>query len=276
MNNMQLVFFNNSTILEGPEWNPERRCISCVSILEGCVYIIYEDTGVIHTIDMKSQVGCALWMDRDHLLVASYKGIYKVNVETDEMVYLDNILPRKDVRYNDGAFDKKKRFIVGTTGYNRLAEGENALYSYCDGKAKVLVDGTTISNGIAFSPEADFMYFVDTPTRKVGRYRYDPETGDACFDKYIISIDEGIPDGICVDDAGSLWVAHWGGSQVSKWDLVSGEKMGKIDVPCKNVSSCCIGGQDMSYMYVTTAKHDDGSISEVMAGALFKYRIKEN
>ena len=271
---IQMLFYNNSTLLEGPEWNSERECISCVSILDGCVYVIYEKTAVVDTLDMNSQVGCALWVDRDHLLVATHDGIFRVDVDTGKKEFVTDILPRKDLRYNDGTFDRKQRLLVGTTGYNRLAKNENFLYSFYESTTNILVSGTTISNGIDFSPDSEYMYFVDTPTQKVGRYNYNLDTGEANFDKYIIYIEDGIPDGICTDTDGGLWVAHWGGYQVSKWDTESGDCLMRIPLPCKNVTSCCLGGKDKSYLYVTTAKHDDGTESEELAGGLFKIKIK--
>lgn len=269
----QLVFYSGATLLEGPCWHKETSEISCVSIEQKCIYCIKLQSGSIRTFEMEGQVGCAVIESGEYMLEAEYGGIYRLNVRTGEKEFVVQLNTDPMLRYNDGILDSAGRFLVGTTGYNCLAEKKNALFSW-DGKhSKRLIDGVTISNGIAFSKDDKYMYYVDSPTKKVARYCYDINTGDIRFDKNIINIDEGMPDGICMDLDDTLWIAQWGGGKVSKWDLNNGEKIMEIPLPCKNVSSCCIGGERSEYLFVTTAKHDDGTKSEELAGGLFKIQI---
>lgn len=273
MSELQLVLAAGSTLLEGPEWNSNRQCISCVSIEQGIVYVIYEKTGIVDSFDIGSQIGCAVWTDADHLMVAAYDGIVSLNVENGSREYIDNILPNKSIRYNDGKLDPRGRFFIGTTGYKRFAENECCLYSYMNGERKTLIENVSISNGIGFSPDNQYMYYIDTPTGKVGKYNYNVETGEVSFDKYVVDVVDGMPDGMCTDREGMLWVAQWNGFGLSRWNPETGEKIGEIKVPVMNVTSCCLGGENMDYLYITTAKHDDESESEIMAGSLFKYKL---
>jgi sugar lactone lactonase YvrE len=59
-----------------------------------------------------------------------------------------------------------------------------------------------------------------------------------------------------IDEEGMLWIAHWNGWQVSRWDPVTGEKLFSIPVPVANVSSCTFGGKDLQDLYITTALKD--------------------
>ena len=157
-----------------------------------------------------------------------------------------------------------------------MAPNRNGLYSIYKGETKLLISETTISNGIGFSLDRKRMYFVDSPTKKVMCYDYNVERGDIENGVPVIYIlDDGIPDGICVDVDDMLWVAHWGGSKVSKWNPYTGEKIDEAILPCKNVSSCCVGGEKNEYLFITTAKHDDGTESEGQAGGLFGIKIRE-
>ncbi|MBT8393685.1 MAG: SMP-30/gluconolactonase/LRE family protein, partial [Bacteroidia bacterium] len=147
------------------------------------------------------------------------------------------------------------RFIVGTMGYPNVIEKIGNVYSYYDGEYKTIIDKTTISNGLAFSLDNMFLYFIDTPTRKVARYFYDLESGNVKFDSYIIEFEgQGSPDGMCIDKNGMLWIAEWGGGCISKWNPLTGKKMQEIKLPCINVTSCCFDNN--SNLYVTTAKDD--------------------
>lgn len=270
----QLVFYLDTPLLECPCWNEKTQEISCISIEQNCVYCINPQSGNIQTFEMSGQVGCAVFEKEDHMIVAEYEGIYRLDIKTGEKEFITQLNTNPKLRYNDGILDPVGRFLIGTTGYNCLAEEQNSVYSWNGESGRKLIDGTTISNGIDFSKDNQYMYFVDSPTQKVARYFYDIDTGDIKFDKYIIYIDDGIPDGICTDLDDNLWIAQWGGGKVSKWNPYEGKKIMEIMLPCKNVSSCCIGGENKEYLFVTTAKHDDGTESEELAGGLFRIQIR--
>lgn len=271
----ELIFYAGSTLLESPNWDSGNMAVLFVSIEQKCVYYLKLLTGEIKTYYMNDQVGCAVFMDKRTIIVAEKSGIYKIDIATGEKQFLTQLNINEKLRYNDGILDAKGRLLVGTTGYNCLAENQNFLYSWDGKEKKILLEGTTISNGIDFSKDNKYMYFVDTPTKKVARYFYDLATGKIKFDKDIISICDGSsPDGICTDIDDMLWVAQWGGCLVSKWNPYTGEKMAEIEMPCRNVSSCCVGGSDMEYLFVSTAMHDDGTMSEELAGGLFRIKIR--
>lgn len=271
----ELIFYAGSTLLESPNWNADDMAVLFVSIEQKCVYYLKLLTGEVKTYYMDEQVGCAVFEDRHTIIAADKSGIYRIDIRTGEKHFLTQININNKLRYNDGKLDASGRFLVGTTGYNCLAEKQNFLYSWDGKEQKVLLQGTTISNGIDFSKDNRYMYFVDTPTQKVSRYLYDIETGNILFDRDIIHISDGsLPDGICTDIDDMLWVAQWGGYLVSRWNPYTGEKLTEIRIPCKNVSSCCVGGSNMEYLFVSTAKHDDGTISEELAGGLFRIKIR--
>lgn len=272
----ELVFYAGSTLLEGPCWHKEGNGILFVSIEQNMVYYLRPDNGAVKTFLMDSQVGCAVFEDDRHILAAAYTGIYRIDIHTEKKEFIAQLNEDSSIRYNDGIMDVAGRFLVGTTGYNRLAKHQNFLYSW-DGKNKrILLEGTTISNGIDFSKDNRFLYFVDTPTRRVSRFFYDIQTGDIRFDRHIITFtEESLPDGICTDTDDMLWVAQWGGFKVSKWNPYTGKKLAEITLPCKNVTSCCIGGAKGEWLFITTARQEDKTQCESLAGGLFKARIRD-
>ena len=40
-----------------------------------------------------------------------------------------------------------------------------------------LLDGVTISNGLAWSPDGGTLYYIDTPLRRIDAFDYDLATG---------------------------------------------------------------------------------------------------
>jgi sugar lactone lactonase YvrE len=53
-----------------------------------------------------------------------------------------------------------------------------------------------------------------------------------------------------------LWIAHWGGYGVYKWNPNDGSLLDKIEISAPYVTSCTFAGDNLDYMVITTAKGD--------------------
>lgn len=263
---LEVVYSPNVNILEGPVWDEKRQAIWCVAIEEGFVFCISKEGYLIKKYNVGSQVGC-IFLEDNYFIAATHKGIFKVMIDTSTTTFIDNFLPNLNIRFNDGKKDCNGRYLLGTTGYKRYAPRQNFLYSW-DGKThKILLRGTSISNGISFSLDYKYMYFVDTPSKSVNKYKYNKDTGEISFLHEFVKIKGlGMPDGVCTDDDGNIWVALWNGFSVCKYDTITGKKVDEVVLPIKNVSSCCFAHNTL---YITTAKSE--LKVEPLASSLFKY-----
>jgi sugar lactone lactonase YvrE len=59
-----------------------------------------------------------------------------------------------------------------------------------------------------------------------------------------------------MDREGMLWVAHYAGSGVYRWNPKTGEFLDKIELPVPHVTSCCFGGENLDLMLITTAQEN--------------------
>jgi sugar lactone lactonase YvrE len=238
------------------------------------IYQINPKTGETQSYPTQGSVGCVALDKNGNLISAEKEGIFNINPKTKEKTYLTQFESNEELRYNDGRFDPVGRFLVGTKSEKdfflekEIVKGK--LFSYINGVQKVLLNDLLISNGIGFSHNNEKMYFIDTPTKKVAQYKYDLNTGDIEFEKYIVDIDgDGWPDGMCVDLDGNIWVAEWEGGRVRKWDVNTGKVVDEIKVPCSRVTSCCLGGDNLRDLFITTARHEN----DLLGGSLFKYKL---
>ena len=136
-------------------------------------------------------------------------------------------------------------------------EASGSLYSLAaDGTWKTLRQGLRIPNGLAWSPDYRTFYHIDTPTRLVQAYDYDLEHGEIDHPRTVISVPPGLglPDGMTSDTDGMLWIALWGGAQVTRWDPATGRMLGGGSLPALQPSSCVFGGPGLTDLYVTTAR----------------------
>jgi sugar lactone lactonase YvrE len=243
-----------------------------VSILDGLVYCYNPKTKEILSMKLDSPVSCIFFKERKVILVSSKNGFFEIDFNTLEKKFVFQIDIDNLVRYNDGIQDANGRIIIGTMGYPEVIENIGNVYSYFKGEYKTIIENTTISNGLAFSADNNFLYFIDTPTKKVAKYAYDLETGELEFISYVIEFKgTGFPDGMCIDKNGMLWIAEWGGSCVSNWDPLTGEKLTEIKLPCTNITSCCFDNH--SNLYITTAKDD--LQKDIYGGSLFYVELNK-
>lgn len=264
--NPSLIFHLNSELLEGPVFDLKEDLLYFVSILDYLVFCYNPSTGEILSVKLDSPVSCIYLLERKRIMVASKNGFFEVDFNTLQKQFSFQIDIANSVRYNDGIKDPKGRYIVGTMGFPEVKDNVGNVFSYSDGKCKVIIENTTISNGLAFSEDEQTLYFIDTPTKKVAKYAYDNETGDALFESYVIEFkEEGSPDGMCIDNEGMLWIAEWGGGRVSRWNPRNGQKVDERKLPCPNVTSCCLDNH--LNLYVTTAKSSDKE--DMYGGGLF-------
>ena len=263
---LSLVFQPNSELLEGPIFDKSNDLLYFVSILDSLVYCYNPKTKEILSIKLDSPTSNVYLIDRKKVLVASKNGFYEIDFDDLSKKSSFQIDIEDYIRYNDGIKDPLGRIIIGTMGYPEVIDKAGKVFSYYEGRAKVIIDNTTISNGLAFSTDNKILYFIDTPTKKVAKYFYDIESGDVKFDSYVIEFKEkGSPDGMCTDKEGMLWIAEWGGGCISKWNPLTGQRLEQIKLPCTNVTSCCF--DKFENLYVTTAKDDPKN--DIHGGGLY-------
>lgn len=266
-----LVYFDNSKLLESPVFDSENQLLYFVSIYGEKVYCYDIINKNIFHFSTNGPVGCVQIIGYKRVITAELGGIFLCDFNLSTRTFLNNNIDKLTVRYNDGILDSKGRFIIGTMGYPDVINDLGKVYSYFNNTFKTIISNTTISNGLGFSSDSKYLYFIDTPTNKVARYLYSIDTGDVQFDKYIIEITgEGSPDGMCVDNEGFIWIAEWGGGNVSKWDSDNGNLIERIKIPCSNITSCCFDSK--RNLYVTSAKNEGHD--EEYGGGLFYINLK--
>jgi sugar lactone lactonase YvrE len=250
---MEIAVRANAKLAEGPRWDAAARRLLWVDI-EGCELHVLEN-GEDRAIGLDAMVGAAAPTSSGAVLVALADRLALVDLADQSVRTLVRLPHGPALRSNDGACDAAGRFWIGTMALDETP-GAGALYRY-DASLERVLDEVTLSNGIGWTRDATRMYYIDSPVQRVDLFDFELASGRVDNRRPFVSIDEsdGIPDGLTVDDEGGVWVALYGGSCVHRYDE-SGHLDAVLEVPAKNVTSCCFGDGDGSSLFVTTAAPD--------------------
>ncbi|WP_310829234.1 SMP-30/gluconolactonase/LRE family protein [Paenibacillus pedocola] len=273
----ELVVDAQALLGEGPHWDHAAARLYWVNI-EGKQLRSYDPktkNEKIYTFDKK--ISAVVPAAAGGWIVALQDGLYRFseNEQEQRIAAVEPELPRN--RLNDAKCDSSGRLWFGTMSMDFTKAAGSLYVMELDGQVRRVLTGISISNGLAWDDQRGRMYYIDTATRGVDVMDYDVQSGTVDNRRRVFLVPEGAgdPDGMTIDREGMLWVAHWGGGCVSRWNPHTGEQLAKVEVPAKNVTSCTFGGDALDELYITTAR--DGMSEEELqrwplTGGLFKFK----
>lgn len=257
-------------LAEGPAWDPVGKQVVWVDIDAGQVLRgqLVDDlvevatiTSVDHTVGaaVPAADGGMLVVARDHLATIDADGTVRHSLSI-----IDGGPTR---RFNDAACDPRGRLLVGTLSLDG-SKGRECLLTVQGPEVRRLLTGLTISNGLGWSPDGARLYHVDSDPGILRAHDYNLATGSLGPSRVIVDVSDvdppasrrghlgaGVPDGLCVDAEGCLWVAYWGAGEVRRLSPV-GELLEVRELPAPNTSSCAFVGPDLDRLLVTSARAD--------------------
>ncbi len=226
-------------------------------------------------------IGCAIPTEDGRVLMTLQDGIWLFDPAVGSLQEV-SALEREieNNRLNDGKCDSHGRLWFGSMSMTanqpeREFEVTGSFYKMEQrGCVKKYFDGVGISNGLIWNKDETKMYYVDSTTQCIFAFDFDAEQGEISNRREIIRVDEeeGVPDGMTIDAEGKLWVAHFGGWKVSRFDPDTGECLAEIRLPCEQVTCCCFGGKELDTLYITTASiglSPEQRAEQPLAGCLF-------
>jgi sugar lactone lactonase YvrE len=258
---------------EGPVWEADRDAVVWVDILARRVVRTSSAGITTEVCRTPSDVGAVVRRHSGGYVLALRDGFWSVSVDGEEAQPLATLDIPPSMRFNDGKCDPAGRFLAGSMPYSEDAPVGELMRLEADGTITPLVDGVTVSNGIGWTADGRTMYFIDSDTRRVDAFNYDPETGWLGDRTTFVRIadDDGLPDGLAVDVEGGVWVALWGGRRLHRY-LPDGSLEAIVDVPATHTTSCAFGGPNLDRLYITSARTRLDAVrlaDEPHAGSLF-------
>jgi sugar lactone lactonase YvrE len=241
---------------EGPFWDERTGELLRVDIARGRIHAWDPVGDRVTTHDVAAEVSAVLpraaaagW-----LVAAGHRLLLRDGDDRRTLAIVERDVP--DNRFNDCKCDPQGRVWAGTMS-KRRAPGTAALYRLAPGgEIERAIAGTTISNGLGWSPSGERMYFVDSTTQRIDVLDFDGADGHVADRRALVEVDprDGLPDGLAVDAEGGIWVCLFGGGAVRRYGP-DGALDAAIRLPVTNPTSPVFGGADLRTLYVTSARH---------------------
>ncbi|RIV17124.1 SMP-30/gluconolactonase/LRE family protein [Alicyclobacillaceae bacterium I2511] len=277
---LQLVVDKRAELGEGPSWDKINKRLLWVDIFGQKIHAFYPETGEQREWKEEAYVTSVVPVLDQGVVVTLPHGIYRVDLADSSSTLLAEVeLDRLGNRCNDAKCDPQGRLWVGTMDRTERQPTGNLYRLSKAGPLRQVVSGVTISNGLAWSPDGQVMYYIDSPTHQVMAYDFDSVSGGIAHPRVAVTVPPqlGMPDGMTVDAQGTLWVCLWGGSRVTQWNPLDGQLLGEILIPAPNVTSCAFAGDSLDELYITTAR--TGLNAETLAqfphtGGLFRVKTR--
>jgi sugar lactone lactonase YvrE len=259
---------------EGPVWSPSWGGLRWVDMFAGDVLSMSLDGPESGAIARRhvGAIAAALRPRRGGGAVIAVERGFVLEDAAGELDSLPDLWADPGLRMNEGSCDPDGRFYCGSMAYDK-GPGRGSMYRLDgDGTASVLFGGSTISNGLAWSPDGSIAYYIDTPTRRVDMFDYAQDSGLMRRRTFVeIADSPGSPDGMTVDAQGHVWVALYGGSAVRRY-RPDGVLDGVIELPVTNVTACTFAGADLDDLIITTSREGVPEGTQPEAGSLFRSR----
>jgi sugar lactone lactonase YvrE len=228
---------------EGPRLFPDGS-LWWVDLLAGRVFRRQGGGRSTHVASYPGEVSTALpWING--YLALTRRGVVAVSFQGDTVATIDLTEGDASMRCSDATVLPDGGIAVGVVDRDLTPGRGRLIVVHPDGGTTAVVDEATIPNGIGTTPDGSEVVWVDSPTHQLVRFTIDATTGCLTNRRNWVTLSPhlGVPDGLCIDREGGVWVAMWGGGRVIHVDA-TGHHDGTVDVPVDHVTSVAFDSDD--------------------------------
>ena len=254
---------------EGPRWHDGRLYYS--DFYRYVVEAVDIDGNVEEIAEVSQQPSGLGWLPDGRLLIVSMMDRKLLRQEPDgALIEHADLSGIAAFHCNDMVVDAIGRAYVGNFGFDLEAEGSKPTPADL---AMVDVDGSVVCaakeiafpNGTVITPDGKTLIIGETFGAILTAFDID-EKGALSNRRIWADISPHIPDGICLDEAGVIWVADPRNSCVVR--VEEGGKISRTIDTGRPAFACMLGGDDGRRLFICTATGSGGEARASRSGRI--------
>ena len=244
---------------EGPRWR------------EGKLWFSDMHANTVHRVDLSGQLETVVRLDGDQpsglgwlpdgrLLIVSMtrRKLLALTGQHGTLAEFADLSGLASYHCNDMVTDSTGRSYVGNFGYDLhtrdAAKPAELIMVNPDGTAIVAADNLAFPNGTVITPDGKTLIVGETMGARLTAFDLAPD-GSLSNRRIWAEMSDAVPDGICLDEAGGIWVA----SPISHEALrivEGGAVTDRIKVD-NQAYACMLGGPARKTLFILTSKTSD-------------------
>jgi len=258
------VLADGFVFLEGPRWHGERLWFSD---MWGHTVHAITATGACETIaTVPTRPSGLNFLPDGRLIVVSMadRKLLEVTSQGELKEYADLTgLAAADI--NDSVVDAAGNIYVGNFGYDLFSGAEAALANLVkvapDRTLTVAATDMNFPNGAVITPDGGTLVCAETFAHCLTAFDRAAD-GSLSGRRVWADLGERTPDGICLDEAGGIWVASFLTDEFVR--VVDGGRVTHV-IPCagRRAVACNLGGSDGRTLFALTY---EGAIEDIASG----------
>jgi sugar lactone lactonase YvrE len=230
---------------ESPRWHEDRLWFSDWGAHEVIAVDLQGRSEVVVQVPFPSIPMCIDWLpDGQGLLIVSSSDGRLVRREPDgTLVTHAELGGVSDRGFNEIVVDGRGNAYVNGAGFDLMAgepfaPGIVALVTP-DGSARQVADGIAFPNGMAVTPDNSTLIVAESYGKRLTAFEIATD-GGLSNRRVWADLDDGVPDGICLDAEGAVWYADVPNQRCTRV-REGGEVLERIDLD-RGCFACMLGG----------------------------------
>jgi L-arabinonolactonase len=275
MTTVQVIDAPVSTLGEGPMWSVRDQALYWIDVVGKRAFRLRPPHNRVEARDLPYAPSGVFPRVAGGLLLVTKKGMALFDFDADKLETIPT--PAVDFTaevFNDGGCDRLGRLWIGTRDLN-VREPKGGLYRMeTDYSMTRQASGFVVSNGVAWSPNGETFYHVDSKPGRIDVCDFDLAAGLVANRRVFLDYRASggpHPDGCAVDAEGGLWVAEIDAGRVARY-TPDARFDREIGLPVSKPTSVMFGGKDLATMYITSMRFHlthDALQTQPLAGSLF-------
>lgn len=252
---------------EGPRWRDGKLWFS--DMHANTVYTV-DLSGKLTTVvtlnnDQPSGLG---WLPDGRLLIVSMTRRMLLVLDGDTVTDFADLSELASYHCNDMVTDSQGRSYVGNFGYD-LHDNEEfkkaaMILVHPNGQAEIAAEDLSFPNGTVITPDGKTLIVGESFGARLTAFDIN-EDGSLTNRRIWAEMDGAVPDGICLDEAGGIWVASPISNEVLRV-VEGGEVTDRIKIE-HQAYACMLGGEDGKTLFIMTSNssHPDQCVVDKSA-----------